>query len=80
MRAGYYVNVLSHYRPGNSEGVIGLVVEYMATTGAPKSGKVQVELPAITGAFLVKNMRTRIREAVAKALGVDAKTIIVMGD
>jgi hypothetical protein len=80
MKAGYYINVLSHFRPADTEGQIGFVVEYMATTGPRKSGKVEVTMPAVTGGFLVKGMRTKIREAVAKALSVDPKTIVVMGD
>jgi hypothetical protein len=80
MKAGFYINVLSHYRPEASEGLIGFIVEFMATTGAKRSGKVKVEMPAVTGGFLVKNMRTKIREAVAKSLSVDPKTIVVMGD
>ena len=80
MKAGFYINVLSHFRPTDTEGQIGFVVEYMATTGPRKSGKVEVVMPAVTGGFLVKGMRTKIREAVATALGVNPKTIVVMGD
>lgn len=80
MKSGIYTNVLSHFRPEGTEGQIGFVVEYMATTGPRKSGKVEVVMPAVTGGFLVKGMRAKIREAVAKALSVEPNTIVVMGE
>ena len=80
MKAAVYINVLSHYRPEGTDGQIGFVVEYMATSGPRSSGKVKVEMAAVTGGFLVKGMRTKVRDAVAKVLSVDPKTIVVMGD
>lgn len=77
---GFYINVLSHFRPVDTEGSIGFIVEYMATSGPKRSGKVEVIMPAVTGGFLVKGMRTKIKEAVAKELSVEPKTIVVMGD
>lgn len=80
MKTGYYINVLSHFRPADTEGTIGFIVEYMATSGPRKSGKVEVTMPSVTGGFLVKGMRTKIKEAVAAELSVDPKTIVIMGD
>jgi hypothetical protein len=79
VKQGFFISVLSHYRPENTDGQVGLMVEYMAVGGARQSGKFELIIAAQTSSFRIKFLHTKIKEKLATILGVTPAEIVLMG-